>query len=130
MANIIIVEDELNIAEVYKKRLEEDGHKVEIIDDTGAYELIKNHKPSVVLLDLLMPKVSGMTILRELKSDPELEVIPVIILTNVEGVNELSQAISLGASVYLVKAETNIDMLSAKIKEVLESEAIATGVKS
>ena len=130
MANIIIVEDDIKLAEAYKKRLEEDGHKVEIIDDTGAYELIKNQKPSVVLLDLLMPKVSGMTILRELKSDPELEVIPVIILTNVEGANELSQAISLGASVYLVKAETNIDMLSSKIKEVLGSEAIATGVKT
>ena len=129
MANIIIVEDDFKLAEAYKKRLEEDGHKVEIIDDTSAYEVIKSQKPNVVLLDLLMPKVSGMTILRELKSDPELEVIPVLILTNVEGTNELSQAIELGASAYLVKAEVNIDMLSAKIKEVLESEAIATGVK-
>jgi DNA-binding response OmpR family regulator len=129
MANIIIVEDDLKLAEAYKKRLEEDGHKVEIIDDTSAYEVIKSQKPNVVLLDLLMPKVSGMTILRELKSDAELEGIPVLILTNVEGTNELSQAITLGASAYLVKAETNIDLLSAKIKEVLESEAIATGVK-
>ena len=130
MANIIIVEDDFKVADIYKKRLEEDGHKVEIIDDTGALDKIKSQKPDVVLLDLLMPKISGMTILRELKSDPNFEEIPVLILTNVEGTNELSQAIALGACAYLVKAETNIDILSAKVKEVIESEAIATGVKS
>jgi len=129
MANIVIVEDDLNVANVYKKRFEEDGHKVEITDDVGALDTIKNQKPNLILLDILMPKISGMTILRELKSDPDLEEIPVLILTNVEGTNELSQAVTLGASAYLVKADTNIDMLSAKVKEVLESGAIATGIK-
>ena len=129
MAKIIIIEDDLKVAEVYKKRLEEDGHEVLISEDIQAVGQIKSQKPNLVLLDILMPKISGMTILRELKSDPDLEEIPVLILTNVEGTNELSQAVELGASAYLVKADINLDILSAKVKEVLESEAIATGVR-
>ena len=61
--------------------------------------------------------------------DPKLETIRVLILTNVEGANELSEAIAFGASGYLVKADTNLDMLVAKVKEVIASEAIGTGVK-
>ncbi|OGE04754.1 hypothetical protein A3F45_00450 [Candidatus Curtissbacteria bacterium RIFCSPHIGHO2_12_FULL_41_17] len=130
MAKIFIVEDDLKIANIYKTRLEEDGHLVEIVNDEEAFSKIQSEKPNVVLLDILMPKVNGMTILRQLKEDPELEDVPVLILTNVEDANEVSAAIELGASGYLVKAETNLDTLSRKIKEVLESSGIGYGVKS
>ncbi|OGD84159.1 hypothetical protein A2165_02925 [Candidatus Curtissbacteria bacterium RBG_13_40_7] len=130
MAKIIIVEDDLQLAETYKKRLEEDGYQVIVSEDINAVDQIRNQKPDLTLLDILMPKVSGLTILRELKTDPDLEGIPVLILSNIEGAGELSQAISLGASGYLVKADTNIDTLSAKVKEVLASGALASGIKS
>src|SRR5438309_1531687 len=121
MSRILIVEDDLKIANLYKETLEKEGNEVQISADIEAMNIIKTQKPDLVLLDILMPKVNGLIILREIKTNPELEGMPVIILTNVEGADELSQAITLGASGYLVKAETSLDMLSQKVKDVTQS---------
>ena len=129
MKKILIVEDDFKIASVYQERLTKEGYEVKIVSDVEAMDTIKSEMPSLVILDLLMPKINGLTILREMKMDPKLETIRVLILTNVEGANELSEAIAFGASGYLVKADTNLDMLVAKVKEVIASEAIGTGVK-
>jgi CheY-like chemotaxis protein len=129
VSRILIVEDDLKIASLYKETLEKEGNEVKISADIEALNIIKAEKPDLVLLDILMPKVNGLTILREIKTTPELEGMPVIILTNVEGADELSQAITLGASGYLVKAETSLDMLSQKVKDVTQSGSMATGVK-
>ena len=129
MAKIIIVEDDFKVANFYKDRLVQDGHEVSIVSDETAVSTIRSTKPDLVLLDILMPKVSGMSILREIKTDQELEDTPVLILTNVEGAAELAQAITLGASGYLVKADTTMEMLSNKVKEALASSSLATGVK-
>src|SRR4030042_5197532 len=129
MKKILIVEDDVKIASVYQERLTKEGYEVKIVSDVEAMDTIKSEMPSLVILDLLMPKINGLTILREMKMDPKLETIRVLILTNVEGANELSEAIAFGASGYLVKADTNLDMLVTKVKEVIASEAIGTGVK-
>ena len=130
MAKVIIVEDDIKLAQNYQQKLTQEGFEAKISEDVAAVETIRVEKPDLVLLDLLMPKVHGLTILRELKMDAALETIPVLILTNVEGANELSEAIAFGASGYLVKADTNLDILVAKVKEVISSQAIGTGIKS
>ena len=130
MAKVIIVEDDIKLAQNYQQKLQQEGFEAKISEDVAAVETIRVEKPDLVLLDLLMPKVHGLTILRELKMDAALETIPVLILTNVEGANELSEAIAFGASGYLVKADTNLDILVAKVKEVISSQAIGTGIKS
>ena len=130
MAKVIIVEDDVKLAQNYQQKLQQEGFEAKISEDVAAVETIRVEKPDLVLLDLLMPKVHGLTILRELKMDAALETIPVLILTNVEGANELSEAIAFGASGYLVKADTNLDILVAKVKEVISSQAIGTGIKS
>lgn len=130
MAKVIIVEDDAKLAQNYQQKLTQEGFEAKISDDSSAVETIRAEKPDLVLLDLLMPKVHGLTILRELKMDAELETIPVLILTNVEGANELSEAIAFGASGYLVKADTNLDILVSKVKEAINSQAIGTGIKS
>lgn len=130
MAKIIIVEDDVKLAQNYQQKLQQEGFEAKISEDIAAVETIRAEKPDLVLLDLLMPKVHGLTILRELKLDAALETIPVLILTNVEGANELSEAIAFGASGYLVKADTNLDILVSKVKEVISSQAIGTGIKS
>ncbi|HLA03985.1 MAG TPA: response regulator [Patescibacteria group bacterium] len=130
MAKVIIVEDDVKLAQNYQQKLTQEGFEAKISEDTAAVETIRAEKPDLVLLDLLMPKVHGLTILRELKMDAELETIPVLILTNVEGANELSEAIAFGASGYLVKADTNLNILVSKVKEAINSQAIGTGIKS
>jgi len=129
MAKIIIVEDDMKVANIYKNRLIQEGHEIEICNDVEAVKAITTQKPDLVLLDILMPQVSGLTILREIKTQSQYEEIPFLVLTNVEGATEVEQAISLGASGYLVKADTSLDTLAQKVKEVVALEAISTGVK-
>jgi len=130
MAKIIIVEDDFKVANIYKNRLTEEGHQILIAADIQAADLIAREKPDLVLLDILMPKINGLTILREVKAQNELADIPFLVLTNVEDATEVQQAIELGASGYLVKADTSLDLLAQKVNEVLSAGAIATGVKA
>lgn len=120
MATIAIVEDDTNLANLYKKRLSLEGHTVEIFADNEAVVKIKAIKPDLVLLDLMMPNVPGLVILRSLRNDSEFEMLPVIVLTNVEGATEMEEAISLGANGYILKAETDLEALASQVKRTLE----------
>lgn len=130
MAKIIIVEDDLKVANIYRNRLAQENHDVKIASDVQATNMIMTEKPNLVLLDILMPKINGLSILREIKAQNELADIPFLILTNVEEAQEVQQAIELGASGYLVKADTSLDLLVQKVNDILSAGAIGTGVKA
>lgn len=130
MAKVVIVEDDLKTANVYQERLVREGYEAVIAQDTEAVSIVAKEKPDIVLLDILMPRVNGLTILREIKAQRELEHTPILILTNIEDAQEVMQAIELGASGYLVKADTSLDLLAQKVKQVLSSGALSIGVKS
>ena len=130
MAKIIIVEDDLKVANNYRNRLAQEQHDVKIVADVQAINMISTEKPDLVLLDILMPKINGLAILREIKAQNELFDIPFLILTNVEGAQEVQQAIELGASGYLVKADTSLDLLVQKVNDIISAGSIGTGVKA
>ncbi|EKD57911.1 MAG: Response regulator receiver protein [uncultured bacterium] len=130
MAKIIIVEDDLKVANNYRNRLAQEQHDVKIVADVQAINMISTEKPDLVLLDILMPKINGLAILREIKAQNELFDIPFLILTNVEGAQEVQQAIELGASGYLVKADTSLDLLVQKVNDIISAGALGTGVKT
>ena len=130
MAKIIIVEDDLKVANIYRNRLAQEHHDVKIATDVQATNMIMTEKPDLVLLDLLMPKINGLSILREIKAQNELADIPFLVLTNVEGAQEVQQAIELGASGYLVKADTSLDLLVQKVNDIISAGSIGTGVKA
>ena len=130
MAKIIIVEDDLKVANNYRNRLAQEQHDVKIVADVQAINMISTEKPDLVLLDILMPKINGLAILREIKAQNELFDIPFLILTNVEGAQEVQQAIELGASGYLVKANTSLDLLVKKVNDIISAGALGTGVKT
>lgn len=118
---VVIIEDDFKLANLYKGKLEEEGFGVEIFSDVEAVSKVKSSKPDLVILDLIMPKVSGLSILRELRADWELETLPVLIMTNVEGTEEMEQAIKLGVDGYLLKSEVDLDTLVNRVKTLLES---------
>ena len=130
MAKIIIVEDDLKVANNYRNRLAQEQHDVKIVADVQAINMISTEKPDLVLLDILMPKINGLAILREIKAQNELFDIAFLILTNVEGAQEVQQAIELGASGYLVKADTSLDLLVQKVNDIISAGSIGTGVKA
>ena len=120
MARIFIVEDDLNLAEVYKKELEGGGHKAEIIPDVESVAKIKKDKPDLVLLNILMT-ISGLDILREVKADPESAPVPVLLLTNVADMSAIQKGLEYGAEGYLLKSEVTPDQLLSRVNSTLSA---------
>jgi len=118
MAKILIVEDDNILAEMYKDRFEHEGHNVTIaLSGEEAIERLEEAKPELILLDILMPKLNGFHILKEIKKVPEFTNVPVILLTNLDQAEtEVSEdmARAIGVSDYLVKGQHTPDEIVAR----------------
>jgi len=120
MKKILFVEDEPTLQKALKEVLEKEGYNV-LPASNGEEGLssAKEQKPNLILLDLILPKMDGFEVLKNLKADNECKDIPVIVLTNLEGSSDVGRAIELGATTYLVKAQYSLEEVTKKIKEVI-----------
>ena len=105
MTKILVVDDEVDIVNQKVDGLSDDGFDV-ISADNGAtaLEQIYREQPDVVLLDLMMPVLNGYEVLRELRSDPTTQYLPVILITAVSPAEGEQAAVRLGANHYVTKA--------------------------
>jgi len=118
---ILFVEDESALQKVFSDALSKEGYKiVSALDGEAGLEMAKSESPDLVLLDLILPKKDGFSVLAELKSNPQTAGIPVIVLTNLESSADVERAITMGANTYLVKANYKLDEVIAKIRDSLE----------
>jgi DNA-binding response OmpR family regulator len=117
---VLIVEDEEILLTALCEELKQEGFDaVGAKDGMEGVEKAASEKPDLVLLDLVMPKLDGIGALKQMKENPETQKIPVVILTNLSDYDKVSDALSLGAMDYLVKANYRLEELVAKIKTVL-----------
>jgi len=101
---ILLIEDDPFIADVYITNLNNSGFKVSLATDgEKGLNLIKQEKFNLILLDLLLPKINGFEVLKNIKKDPSLKNVPVIALTNLEEEENIKKAKELGAIDYLTK---------------------------
>ena len=118
---ILFIEDEPNLQKTMEKILVQEGFEIlGALDGEKGLELIKKEKPDLILLDLILPKKDGFEVLKEMKENEELKNIPVIVLTNLEGMGDVEKALSLGATTYLIKANYELDDVVKRIKQILE----------
>ena len=119
---ILIVDDDPSLMRLLKFRLEKrDGYRVFCASNGAeALELSLSAKPDLVLLDWVMPGLSGLEVLKLLKKNEETREQSVIMLTACNLVGELEQAFEIGAEGYLIKP-ANLDKVSAKVSEVLKN---------
>jgi DNA-binding response OmpR family regulator len=104
MAHILIAEDEAPIYKFISFRLQKIGHSLCWAQNGGqVVELVQQEQPDIILLDVMMPVHDGFQVLRMLKADPELQRIPVIMLTARGHANDVSIGFEGGADDYLVK---------------------------
>jgi two-component system alkaline phosphatase synthesis response regulator PhoP len=117
---VVIVEDDQFIQKAYSLSLTKAGFDVHIVEEgLNALESIKKKKPELVLLDIILPGKNGFEILKEIKAVDELQVLPVIIITNLEQESDVKKGYSLGAIDYIPKTVTPIHDVVKKINLIL-----------
>lgn len=123
MANILLVEDDVILVEMYQAKFELEGHEVKVATNgEECLDILTGYEPELILLDILMPKLNGFHVLKEIKKQPNLRQIPIILLTNlgeaeVDMNRELASA--LGVSDYLIKSRHTPDEVVEKVVKVL-----------
>jgi two-component system, OmpR family, phosphate regulon response regulator PhoB len=120
---ILIVEDDLFIRELYERQLSLEGFQVQTAED-GEIGLarISESVPDLLLLDIMLPKVSGLDLLRTIKAKEETKSIPVILLTNLGQDSVIKEGFNLGADGYLIKSAYTPDQIITEVKKFLEAQ--------
>ena len=117
---ILIIEDDRFLSSILKGRLEKDGFIVEqAFDGDEGLKMLKETQPDLILLDLIMPKMSGFEVLEAISLDPQLARTPVMIASNLGQDSDIQKAKQLGAVEYYVKVKTSIDELAKLVKNLI-----------
>lgn len=122
MKKILFIEDESSLQRAVSSIFTDKGYEMlSAMDGEAGILLAQKELPDLILLDLIIPKKDGFTVLTELKQDPATMNIPVIVLTNLEGNADVERTLELGATTYLVKTNYKLEEIVEKIKDILES---------
>lgn len=118
---ILIVDDEapLRRALVGAFRGEENFEVFEAADGEEAFSVVQKHHPDLLLLDIFMPKMDGLTVMKKLKAENLLGSAKVMFLTNSTELSQIADVMSSGTFDYLVKADWDLRDVVAKVKEKL-----------
>lgn len=121
MAKILVIEDERPLVQALEEKLVKSGFDI-VFASNGQEGLDKaySEKPDLILLDIVMPIMDGMTMLKKLHSDDWGKTIPVIVLTNLSDNEKITQAMELGSYDYLVKSDWSLEDVVERIREKLE----------
>jgi CheY-like chemotaxis protein len=120
MKKILVIEDESALQKTFGYLLRGEGYEmISALDGEEGLRSAKTDKPDLILLDLVLPKIHGLDVLRQLKEDLGTREIPVVILTNLEGTGDVERALKLGANTYLIKASYTLKEVLSKIKKEL-----------
>lgn len=121
MKNILLVEDETFLANLLKSRLEKEGLAAQVArDGEEALKFLEKEKYDLVLLDIILPKLSGFEVLKKIQADPRLQKVPVMIISNLGQESDISRGQSLGTVDYFVKALISIEDLVSRVKKYLK----------
>lgn len=120
MAKILIVEDDPLMSRIYHKAFIAEGFEVELAHDgQEGLDKARTVNPTLILLDVMMPKLNGMQTLESIKNDPNIKMIPVIMLTNLEGQKDAEDAIARGALKYMLKSDNEPQQVVMAVREAL-----------
>lgn len=117
---ILIIEDDKFLRRVISQKLSREGYDIsEAIDGEKGLKLVQEEKPDLVLLDLILPGMDGFEVLANLKKDPQLSKIPVIILSNLGQREDIDKGLKMGAIDYLIKAHFTPGEIIDRIDRIL-----------
>lgn len=116
---ILIVEDDRSLQNALVEILAKEGYEtISAFDGEEGLEKARSENPDLIMLDIILPKKDGYEVLGEIKKSPQKD-IPVLILTNLEEINNVQQALDLGATTFMVKSDFSLKDVVEKIRENL-----------
>ncbi len=120
MAKVLLVEDDVALRDIYSARFMAEGYDVVTASD-GEMALTQavKEKPNLIILDVMMPKISGFDVLDILRATPETKDTKVIMMTALSQESDLEKGKNLGADEYLVKSQVTLTDVIEKAKQVL-----------
>lgn len=116
MKKVLLIDDDKLFLELISDTLSSAGYQVkEALDGKKGLDMVREGKPDLILLDIVMPNIGGMELLKILKADKKLNNIPVIIVSNFANVKGLE----LGASGYFVKSDESLKTISNAVESII-----------
>lgn len=117
---ILIVEDDFYIRDLYSLQAEQEGFEViEAPDGADALQKARTDTFDVILVDLMIPNIDGITLIKTLKADPKFANIPCIVITNLEDSTKEQEAKTAGAAAYLLKIKNSPESVMNTVKTFL-----------
>lgn len=117
---LIVEDDEMLLRALYLSFLHSGFTIATATDGETGLRMTERLKPDLVLLDLLLPKMSGFEYLAAVKANPALKSTPVVVLSNLGDKDDIEKAKGLGASDYFIKANTDLSVLAEKVNDILK----------
>jgi len=127
MSNVVllIIEDEEAVAEMYATYFKQAGYAVDVAHEgTEGFTKMVSKRPSLVLMDIVMPGMGGEEVVEKAKHDPVTKNIPIVMLTNYSDSVELKNAMRQGATDYIVKSEVTPKQVVEKVQKYLKPAAV------
>jgi len=120
MRKILLVEDDPFIMDIYRTKFEEEGMEIDIVKDgEEALRKIKEEPFDLLLLDIVLPKVSGWEVLEKIRENPPKKALKIVVLSNLGQKREVEKALNLGAVKYLIKAHYTPLEVVEEVKKLL-----------
>ena len=118
---VMIIEDEPEAAELFGEMMRVNGFRVlKMFSSTAAIPMIMQEKPDLIILDIMMPDISGLEVLRYMRREPELVAIPVIVVSAKSMPGDIKIGLEAGASIYLTKPVGFLELKQA-VEQVLQN---------
>jgi DNA-binding response OmpR family regulator len=112
--SVMIIEDQVEAAELFAEMMQLNGYRViKTYSSLPAMALIAQERPDIIILDIMMPEISGLDILRSIRNDPEVASIPVVVVSAMAAPGDIRAGLEAGASIYLTKPASYVDLKNA-----------------
>ncbi|MBI3442794.1 MAG: response regulator [Candidatus Sungbacteria bacterium] len=117
---ILVIEDDASLQKALTEMLGKRGYTTySAYDGEAGLRAAEEEKPDLIMLDIILPKKDGFAFLQEMKHNPAIASIPVIVLTNLEDSADIDRALGLGATMFLVKTNYQLEEIGEKIEQTL-----------
>ncbi len=117
---VVFIDPDLDLAAIYQERLKKEGIEILAAEDgKQGLALVKKNKPNLILLEMILPHLSGLEFIKQVKKSKILSQIPILILTNLAQKEDIRKSLELGAAAYFLKPYTKPEEIGKKIKEII-----------